>query len=156
MRKMGLALAFLSITAVASFTLVASYSPAWMYGNRVYADAVLTRYVFHGVGDTEMPWEYIYVVNPTWQDVEIKELRYDYYVNGIFQPQLSGRVTPNWKPERWDTHVFPFERSVIVYFGYLVGEGEPTGLYVVRMTIYATVAGQDVELVTSVSYWVTY
>ena len=114
----------------------------------IRASTKLTRRIFKGVRDIEHPWLYIYIHNPTWKNVSVSKIKFDVYVNGEFYGPGSGDLTPDWHSERWDTNVLPFERSVICWCGWKVVEDEPEGIYVMKITIYATVDGEGIELKT--------
>ena len=119
----------------------------------IHAETRLVGHVFRGVGE-KIPWVYIYVVNPTWQTVDVESVQLDHYVNGVFHPEWSARFTPDWRPERWDTEVLPFETSVVLWLGCYTEEGIPEGIYVWDFTVYATVMGEDIELKTRCEFTV--
>ena len=124
----------------------------------IHAETRLTRHVFRGVGDVEVPWQYIYIINPTWQTVDVKGVQLDTSVNGVSHPELSWWLTPDNFPTSpnngWDTQVLPFEKSVILWHGWTVGETEPEGTYQFDITVYATVMGEDIELNTRSTFQV--
>ena len=138
--RMMLALLFIGIT----FNVAqVSSSP------QIKAQVNLSRHVFRGLGDLEDPWQFIYVNNPTGQTVEIESIEFDVY-SGDFQ--LSGVYTPDMLPERWNAEVLPFEKSLVFYYGWLVVEGEPEGVYFCYITINAVVMGQTIELKTRTTF----
>lgn len=111
---------------------------------QVRAQARLSRRVFRGVGDIEEPyWQHIYVKNPTRHTVEVESVQIDFYADGF---QISYLLTPDWAPERWNTEVLPFEKSLVIYHGWIVGEEEPEGVYFCHITVHATVNGEGIEL----------
>ena len=121
------------------------------------AKTKITRHIFRGVGDMEVPWLYIYVNNPTWQTVNVTGVQIDTYVNGVYHPEISYFLPPFWPPTPtmgWDTMVLPFENSVGLYLGWIVEEGEPTGVYDFDITVYATVMAEDIELKTGCTFQV--
>jgi hypothetical protein len=113
---------------------------------QIRARAILSRHVFRGVGDIEDPWQNISVINPTGQTVEIESIEFDVYADDDFH--LSWSVTPDMLPERWNTEVLPFEKSLVFYYGWLVVEGEPEGVYFCYITVHAVVMGEAIELKT--------
>lgn len=119
----------------------------------IHAETRLVERVFRGVG-VKLPWVYIYVVNPTWQTVDIESVQCDTYVQRVFHPEWSARLTPDWHPERWDTKVLPFETSVVLWLGYYTEEGNPEGIYTLDFTVYATVMGESLELKTRCEFMV--
>jgi hypothetical protein len=119
----------------------------------IHAETRLVEHIFRGVG-AKSPWVYIYVVNPTWQTVDIESVQCDTYAQGVFHPEWSARITPDWLPERWDTKVLPFETSVVLWFGYYTEEGNPEGIYTLDFTVYATVMGEDIALKTKCEFMV--
>lgn len=125
----------------------------------INAQAKLTRHVFRGVGDTEIPWQHIYIINPTWQTIDVEGVKLDTYVNGAYHSELSYLLTPGNFPSSpeyggWSTQVLPFEKSVILWHGWIVGETEPEGVYILDITVFATVMGQDIELKTRSTFLV--
>ena len=123
----------------------------------IHATTRLVDHVFRGVG-VEDPWVYIYVINPTWQTVDVQGVQLDTSVNGVSHPELSWWLTPDNFPTSpnngWDTQVLPFEKSVILWHGWIVGETEPEGTYQFDITVYATVMGEDIELNTRSTFQV--
>jgi hypothetical protein len=147
-RKIVIALAVTMIVGVILLGVAAAYNPA----QSITAETKVTRHVFRGVGDVEVPWQYIYIMNPTWQTIDVKGVQLNTSVNGVFHPELSWWLTPDNFPTSpnngWDTQVLPFEKSVILWHGWIVGETEPEGTYHFDITVSATVMGQDIELKT--------
>jgi hypothetical protein len=124
---------------------------------QIHAQAKATKHVFRGVGDTELPWQHILVKNPTWETVNIEGVRLDTYVDGVYHPEISYWLTPDNFPSSpeyggWNTQVLPFEKSVILWYGWTVGDTEPEGLYVIKITIHATITGQHITLTTSCTF----
>jgi hypothetical protein len=136
-----LALFFIGITL--NVTQVSSIENLSFH--QVHAQAKLSRRVFRGVGDIEEPyWQHIYVINPTRHTVMFESVQLDFYADGF---QISYLLTPdNYQPERWNTEVLPFEKSLVLYHGWIVGEEEPEGVYLCHITVHATVNGEDIEL----------
>ncbi len=154
-RKIVIALAIPMIVGMIFLGVAAGYNPT----QSITAETKLTRRVFRGVGDVEAPWQYIYVLNPTWQTVEVEGVQLNTSVNGAFHPELSYWLTPdNFQPPPeyggWDTQVLPFEKSVILWHGWIVGETEPEGTYRLDITVFATVMGEDIELNTGSTFQV--
>lgn len=153
-RRIVIALAVSMIVGVILLGVAAAYNPT----QSITAETKLTRHVFSGVGDVEVPWQYIYIMNPTWQTVDVKGVQLDTSVNGVFHPELSWWLTPDNFPTSpshgWDTQVLPFEKSVILWHGWIVGETEPKGTYQFDITVYATVMGEDIELNTKSTFQV--
>lgn len=116
---------------------------------QIGAQVTLTRHVFRGVGDLEDPWQNIYVNNPTGQTVEIESIEFDVYASDY---QLHWVVTPDMLPERWNAEVLPFEKSLVFYYGWLVVEGEPEGVYFCYITVHADVMGQAYVLETKTTF----
>ena len=148
-RKIVIAMAVPMIVGTILVGLVAASASI----SGIHAETRLVEHVFRGVGE-KSPWVYIYVVNPTWQTVDVESVQFDVYVKGVFHPEWSGRLTPDWHPERWDTKVLPFETSVVIWFGYYTEEGNPEGIYTLDFTVYATVMGEDIELKTRCEFMV--
>jgi hypothetical protein len=112
--------------------------------HQVQAQAKLSRRVFWGVGDIEEPyWQHIYVINPTRYTVEIESVQIDFCADDF---QISYLLTPDWLPERWNTEVLPFEKLLVLYHGWIVGEEEPEGVYLCHITVHATINGEGVQL----------
>ena len=133
---------FLGLVAVSSAATVG-----------IHAETRLVGHVFRG-GGSKLPWVYIYVVNPTWQTVDVESVQLDVYAKGVFHPEWSARIRPDWHPERWDTKVLPFETSVVLWLGWYTEEGNPEGIYTLDFTVYATVMGEDIELKTRCEFMV--
>jgi len=135
-----LALLFIGIT----FNVAQVSSMEHLAFHQMQAQAKLSRHVFRGVGDIEEPyWQHIYVMNPTRHTVEVESVQLDFYADGF---QISYLFTPDWAPERWNTEVLPFEKSLVLYHGWIVGEEEPEGVYLCHITVHATVIEEDIEL----------
>jgi len=149
-RKIVIAMAVLTIVVTIFIGFTTASNPV----GGIHAETRLTRHVFRGAEDTEIPWVYIYVVNPTWQTVDIQSVQCDTYAQGVFHPEWSARITPDWHPERWDIKVLPFETSVVLWMGWYNEEGIPEGIYTLDFTIYATVMGEDIEFKTKCEFMV--
>jgi len=141
---LGMTLALL-FTGTIALNIAPVSSMEHLAFHQIRAQAKLSRRVFRGVGDIEDPyWQHIYVVNPTRHTVEVESVQLDFYADGF---QISYLFTPEWfYPERWNTEVLPFEKSMILYHGWIVEEGEPEGVYFCYITVHATVIGEDIEL----------
>lgn len=154
-RKIVIFLAIPTIAITMFIGLAAASDPI----EPISAQAKLTRHVFRGVGDTEIPWQYIYIKNPTCQTVHIWAVGLNTYVNGVFHPEISYWLTPDNFPSspeygEWDTQVLPFEKTVILWHGWVVGETEPEGVYVFEITVLVTAMGQGIELKTRSTFMV--
>ena len=65
-RKIVVTLTFSLIVGITFFGLVAASDPT----RAIHAEITLTKSVFR-LGE-ELPWTYIYVVNPTWHTVDVE------------------------------------------------------------------------------------
>jgi len=149
-RKFAVALA-IPMIMVTFLGLVFAYS-----ADGIHANTKLSKFELVGSGD----WTriYIYVMNPTWQTVEITSFDTDWYVNGEYYKSLTTWYPPEWifTEGEWDATVLPFENSAILWFRWTYGPEppyyEPAGLNTMKFTIHATTDGQDIQLNTQVSF----
>jgi len=152
-KKIAILLTVPMVVGIILVGLVVASNPT----QAIQAKTKLTRHIFRGVGDTEIPWLYIYVKNPTWQTVDVTAVQIDTYVNGVYHPEISYFLPLFWPPTPamgLDPIVLPFENSVALHIGWIVVEGEPAGVYDFDITVYATVMGEDIELKTGCTFQV--